>query len=309
MSRGRDDDRSERPVDSDSSRSAGHGKSDRAWRNPSERESTERPRDDDRRADVPLDRLLLPQGTRREIVTLGDRAFLIRGSETRVLATVGAFRVVREDDLAHARNAQSVLVDVRHLSDDGFVERRTVPINHELTRILALSETGKRLLETHRDSDGNREAQAYHAGFRKHRELAHDAQLYRLYQSEAAEIAARGGRILRVVLEAELGRDYQAFLHRPRGSVDSGRVDDPLAFARDNDLSVVDGHLQLPDLRIEFEFESRIERRDLELVTEHYSGSSIAAKARAGFALFRAAGPHRGRGGTPHDPHHLRRFA
>jgi hypothetical protein len=76
--------------------------------------------------------------------------------------------------------------------------------------------------------------------------------------------------------------------------------------------SVVDGHLELPDLRIEFETaDGRRECRDVELVTPHYSLGQLAVKASAGFALYRAAGAGRvggqsGRtGGTPVDPHHL----
>jgi hypothetical protein len=71
----------------------------------------------------------------------------------------------------------------------------------------------------------------------------------------------------------------------------------------------------LPDLRIEYETaEGRLESRDVELVTEHYSRGQLAGKARAGFALYRAAGPGRRHGGsahtggTPLDPHHLERL-
>ena len=62
----------------------------------------------------------------------------------------------------------------------------------------------------------------------------------------------------------------------------------------------------------EYETEDgRAEHRDVELVTEHYSRAHLAGKARAGFALYRAAGggsPRGGsvrKGGTPLDPHLL----
>jgi hypothetical protein len=46
---------------------------------------------------------------------------------------------------------------------------------------------------------------------------------------------------------------------------------------------VIDGHLELPDLRIEYEAEDgRLEHRDVELVTEHYSRGQVSGKARAG---------------------------
>ena len=48
---------------------------------------------------------------------------------------------------------------------------------------------------------------------------------------------------------------------------------------------------------------------NVELVTEHYSRGQLAGKAKAGFAMYRAAGGRRGgssrHGGTPLDPHNL----
>ena len=57
----------------------------------------------------------------------------------------------------------------------------------------------------------------------------------------------------------------------------------------------------MPDLRIEYQTEDgRIEYRDVELVTEHYSRGQLAGKARAGFACYRAGGGGgRRKGGTP----------
>src|SRR5690349_3619575 len=43
--------------------------------------------------------LNLPRGLEREIVRDRDREYTLRGSETRTLATVGAFRVVSSRDL------------------------------------------------------------------------------------------------------------------------------------------------------------------------------------------------------------------
>jgi hypothetical protein len=65
-------------------------------------------------------------------------------------------------------------------------------------------------------------------------------------------------------------------------------------------------------VRIEYETaDGRLDHRDVELVTEHYSLSQLAGKRAAGFALYRAAGAGRPRGssaragGTRFDPHHL----
>ena len=45
--------------------------------------------------------------------------------------------------------------------------------------------------------------------------------------------------------------------------------------------------------------DGRLEHRDLELVTEHYSRSQMAGKRQAGFHLYRAGGEGRRTGGTP----------
>ena len=47
----------------------------------------------------------------------------------------------------------------------------------------------------------------------------------------------------------------------------------------------------------------------VELVTEHYSRSQLAGKAKAGFVTYRSGGRPTGgearTGGTPYDPHYL----
>jgi hypothetical protein len=304
VSRGRDDDRTSRLTDSAVDFRPGW-ETDRLSTLSAERELA---CPSGRRPDLPVDRLLLPQGRDREVVTANNRMYHLRGSEVSLLNTVGAFRVVREDDLAATRSeARSVHTELRHLASVGLVDRRTIPINHEATRIVVLTRAGQSVLNDHRDPPPNARDQAYHAGLVKRRDLAHDAQLYRLFQTEAAAIEARGGRVERVVLDAELRRDYQSCLHRPDRAALDQRDQDVEAFARAHDLPVVDGHLQLPDLRIEYEIDGRLERRDVELVTEHYSRGHISTKGRAGFALYRTHG--RGgakRGGIPPDPHHLR---
>jgi len=266
--------------------------------------------------DVPSEGLALPRGDHREAVAHRDRVYHLRGSESRILETVGAFRVVPATDLAQGRSSTDAFKeDLRNLSNQGLIERRTIPINHDPTRVVVLTREGKALLDGHRDAGTVGRAQQYHAGLVKPRELAHDAQLYRLYQAEAGRLEDEGGRITRVVLDYELKREYQTFLNRPDRSTEGDGGEDIQAFATAHQLSVIDGHLELPDLRIEFETaEGRLESRDVELVTEHYSRGQLAGKARAGFALYRAPGSGRRRGGsahtggTPLDPHHLERL-
>ncbi len=48
------------------------------------------------------------------------------------------------------------------------------------------------------------------------------------------------------------------------------------------------GKIPIPDLRIEYvnENENEIQRRDLELATEHYRPRGLSQKARAGFQIY-----------------------
>ncbi len=54
-------------------------------------------------------------------------------------------------------------------------------------------------------------------------------------------------------------------------------------------LPLVAGSVQIPDLRIEYETATGdVARVDLELVTLHYCGAELAAKAQAGFRMYAA---------------------
>ena len=265
---------------------------------------------------VPMDRLTLPRGPDRQPVVVRGHVYRLRESEARVLATVGTFRVVRAGDLQPTHSSRDAWTgDLRTLSDQGLLEHRTVEINRESTAVVVLTKAGKDVLDAHQHAGSGRD-QTFHAGLVKPREIAHDSQLYRLFQAEAERIEGDGGRVTRVVLDYELKREYQSFLNRPGREDDADRADDLEAFAVRSGLPIVDGHLELPDLRIEFETpDGRMEYRDVELVTEHYSRGQLAGKAAAGFALYRAAGagkPRGGparRGGAPFDPHHMERLA
>jgi len=180
------------------------------------------------------------------------------------------------------------------------------------TPVLVLTKEGTALFEAHRNVRPDGPQQEYHAGLVKPREPAHDARLHRVFLAEAARITGQGGRVRRVVLDYEIKREYQRFLHRSDRPDDVSQAEDRAAFAAESRLPVVDDHLELPDLRIEYETpQGDLAYRDVQLVTEHYSRPQLSGKARAGFSMYRAAGGRpsgggaSGRGGTPLDPHHL----
>ena len=86
--------------------------------------------------------------------------------------------------------------------------------------------------------------------------MTHDAQVYRVYLTEAERLREEGALIRRIILDNELKRDYQEFLQaRNRGrSGSDGRPDrspdDIHRWAVEHELPDNDGHVQFPDARI-----------------------------------------------------------
>lgn len=253
--------------------------------------------DDDRNIDardVFRRDLDLPRGQDRELVHGRDRDYTLNGSESRILSTVGAFRVVSERDL---RDPQDQAFKVRHLEEQGLVQR--VPLN-EQERAVALTEQGRDVLERHRDGHSDHR-QAFYAGADKPRERTHDAQLYRAYLEAAERLQSQEARVLRVELDRELKRDYQRFLQeRNRGDHDSdGRpertVEEIQEWAREHDLPYFDDQVHFPDVRIEYEDATGDVRwEDIEVTTEHYRGAHGAAASRSGFSIHASGRSGRG---------------
>jgi hypothetical protein len=278
----------------DSSRDLSRGS--RGGSDPRERERVD-PRD------VFMEHVNLPRGLEREHVRYHGRDYTLRGSETRTMTTVGAFRVARADDL---RDTFDRPLDPRHgelwhLRESGLVD--TVRLDRDTT-VVTLTKPGRDLLEARRIDDDSRERQAFHYGVQTPRELKHDAQLYRAYLEEADRLREECAQIHRVVLENDLKREYQEFLQEPnrdRGDA-NGRPDRSLeevqSWARDHDLPCDErGHVQFPDARIEYEIDGRHHTLDIEVVTPHYRGIHAAAKSGSGFRLHVAARGGRGGGG------------
>jgi hypothetical protein len=253
---------------------------------PRERERTD-PRD------VFMDHVDLPRGLEREHVHHLDHDYTLRGSETRTLTTVGAFRVVPADDLrdAHGERLDPRHCELWHLREQGLV--KTDRLDRDAT-VVTLTMEGRDLLESRRCDDDARDRQAFCDGVQKPRELTHDAQVYRAYLQEAERLAEQDAHIHRVILENELKREYQEFLQeRNRDREDSyGRpdrsVDEIRAWALEHDLPCdEEGHVQFPDARIEYDVDGRDHTLDVEVLTPHYRGAHGAAKSSAGFACYR----------------------
>jgi hypothetical protein len=248
--------------------------------------------------------LSLPRGQEREIVHGRDRTYQLRGSESRALATVGAFRVANASNLRDhdGRTADPRRGDLRHLREEGLLQ--VVRIEGHRDPAVVLTNRGKELLESHRLDRAQQPRQAFYAGLRKPRELEHDSQLYAAYLRAAERVEDRGGRVERVVLDYEIKRDYQRFLqdrNRNRSDAD-GRPDreahEIAAWARQHELPYFDEQVHIPDVRIEYEdVDGRMRHLDIEVETPHYRGAHAAAASRSGFACYHVSSARIGCGG------------
>ena len=261
--------------------------------------------------DVFTRHLHLPRGLERELVRDRDREYSLRGSESRTLATVGAFRVVSSRDLRDHddRAADPRSGDLRHLRESGLVE--TVRLPGYRDQAVVLTKEGRSLLEHHRDRD-QEPHQTFYAGLARERELEHDLQVYRAYEQAEARLLERDAHIERVVLDHELKGDYQRWLHerdKDNGDYDGhpDRTPDEIReWAYEHDLPYFDDELHFPDLRIEYqEPDGRWNHEDIEVVTPHYRGAHGASVARSGFSCYRISGIRicarsGGRGGSAH---------
>ena len=308
-------DRSEphRDRDDDTGPHLGRGSStreDQSQSDPRDRDDERWPeRDRDPRHRDPRDAFMqnlhLPRGPDREIVhDPRERQYTLRGSETRTLSTVGAFRVVPAHDLRDhsGREADPRHGDLRHLREQGLIA--TARLDGRRDVAIVLTDRGRDLLESHRGRDQD-PRQEFYSGLKRERELEHDAQVYDAYLSVADRLDARHAQIERVVLDYELKREYQQWLHerdRERedydGHPDRDRreIED---WALEHHLPYFDGQVHFPDLRIEYlDSDGRRERENVEVLTIHYRGAHGAAAARSGFTAYRGSSARIGGGSS-----------
>jgi hypothetical protein len=290
-----------------------HDSSDPRWSDSRDRDANDGLdrqiyRDSRERGDDPRDALLndldLPRGLERELVLDRDRVYELNGEDSRMLAAVGAFRVVPERDL----DSRDVGLDCRNDSLEHLVEARlirTLSIDGHDPGV-TLTDRGRDLLEANRrDRDDDRHQQFY-TGVSRPREVSHDAQLYRAYQRTEKQLRDEGAEIRRVILEQDLKRAYQSFLQEHnRGRPDSdGRPDrDPREIAQwalEHELPYFDDRVHFPDFRIEYDLDGSEGHRDVEVLTPHYRGAHAASRARTGFACVRVRTG--GRSGRWFDP-------
>lgn len=219
-----------------------------------------------------------------------DRAYRLRDSQIASLREIGRFRVISVADLStysYGKDRARAEKDLRDLEQQSLLKDSTFEISRKRTlRVVTLTKAGYRLLS---QSNQLPEGQPIYHGLKKPREVAHDADLYKLYQKEAARIERAGGRPVRVLLDYEIKRH----LNRDLAQIGTEK-DDPdrrAEIAAKHALPIVNGRISIPDLRVEYETpDSELRRVDLELATGNYRPRAVCAKAAAGFSVYGRAG-------------------
>ena len=138
-----------------------------------------------------------------------------------------------------------------------------------------------------------REEQRGWSGAVKAADLHHDCAVYRAACDAAKRIAAAGGQVGTVRIDAELKGTLAARAERVRRADGRDAADvERRRAAAELDLPVSeDGKVLFPDAQIEYvDAAGRAGRASVEVASQHYSGGTIRAKAGAGFQMYAAAG-------------------
>jgi hypothetical protein len=274
-----------------------------------QRERDQVPHDEPRRPQRGV-RTMDPEDSRRTRRVPHDFTGLeLRAEEKKILAEVGRFRVVRVEDLSktiYDGKSRKLENDLNYLREKGLVETRRVNLRHDGKRrtiervdIVTLTKEGRSLLVKQGDLPKD---QKVYADMVKPREVEHDSQIYRAYRKEAERIESRGGTNLRVRLDYEIKSDVQKAIYAERKANpnrDMATIKEEVAAKFE--LPFVDGQIQIPDARIDYELPRDAERdvdadqgsrtghEDIEVLTAAYHAGHLRSKAQAGFRNYASA--------------------
>jgi hypothetical protein len=244
-----------------------------------------------------------PQRNRIPPHTIGMQ---LRLEERRTMLELGRFRVVRTSDLAdtiYDGKRRKLDEDLNYLRSKGLVGTRHINLRRDGKRrrierieVATLTKDGRAWLRT---SGEVPQGQAVYAGFVKPREMEHDSLIYRAYQKQAEKISENGGTNLRVKVDFEMKADVQKAIHAERKAypnLELAEIKEQVA--ERFSLPFVNGHIQIPDARIEFDRKqesdhdsdqgSRTGHEDIEVLTAAYRRGHLRAKAQAGFRAYAA---------------------
>lgn len=122
-----------------------------------------------------------------------------------------------------------------------------------------------------------------HVGVQKQREAFHDSRLYALTRDELLNLRQQGNTPVAIRTDTALKTVWQKETARLKAS-GMDQTDAKNAAAEAMQLPIVDGKVQIPDVRIDYERDHGLQAYvDLELVSDTYREGHKAAKNAAGF--------------------------
>ena len=261
--------------------------------------------------------------TQRNHIPTQTIGMQLRPEERKTMLELGRFRIIRTDDLANAvydGKPRKLREDLSYLRSKGLVTTRHINLRRDGKRrhidrveVATLTKDGRAWL---RKSGEIPAGQAVYAGFVKPREMEHDSLIYRAYRKEAEKITDQGGTNLRVKLDFEIKADVQKAIYAER-KADPKRDMEEIKerVAKQQELPFVDGRIQIPDARIEFDRKldndqdqgSRTGHEDIEVLTAAYRPGHLRAKAQAGFRAYAAGADRASITAKIEDEHYMMR--
>ena len=229
-------------------------------------------------------------GHRREYEPRQDK----RGFQERVegaLADVGMYRNVSYRDLVESQfggHPYTARRAVDRMIRDGHVrEHQAKGPRGGTYKVLTLTEAGARKARDYAVEQGFDKEQQTWSGLVKRGELSHDTAVYRAARIEQRRLLQQGARIRRVRIDAEMKKQVARATERARATEGRAAADAARRkAAQDLELPMQQGRVVYPDAQIEYlDSEGRSGRVNVEIASEHYSGRTITAKARAGFQM------------------------
>jgi len=232
-------------------------------------------------------------GHRREVDPRRDRISFQERLD-RSLLDVGIYRVVSLRDLVKS-----------HFDGHPYVARRAVDalkrdgllIEHTLYgpkgapfKALSLTPAGSALASQRAADQGLDPKQETWVGLVKKNEVDHDLAIYPAARAEIARLRKEGARIRRVRIDAELKQIVAKRSEAARARAGRQAADlERLQAARDLGLPIgEDGKVLYPDAQIEYDSPDGLSgRANVEVISGAYRAGAIAAKATAGFSLYR----------------------
>ena len=245
--------------------------------------------------EIPIKRDRGPVRSRHHLQP-GLSGIRLHEQEKRLLGEAGRFRVIATKDLQqtlYRGDERALRSDLRFLREQGLISQDVVNARRdgrsrsiERIEVITLTPAGEKLARL--SNDFSPEQKLYH-GLVKPREAEHDAQIYRAYRKEWERIEKDGGSNPRVLLDFELKSEVQRAIYAARKEEPERDLQEiKQEVAAEHELPFVEGQIQIPDARIEYELDqgSRTGFSDIEVVTAAYHAGHLRAKAQAGFHTY-----------------------